>query len=800
VPRLVPRLFRSEARTGGGFLNRKKSRCGGQRQFPQLNEDVNEWGSYEACIPSRRIAVLCLFGPRPVNCYRPADFGHRDGRGRSRSAQRAGGNAPAVGTSTGLSYDFLAPNPINTHEYLIKVDYIKSAKNQISGYWVHDYYTFLGNATNLISYDRQVPGITSGLTWTNIINANTVNTLTGSFSGNIITETKDIFPNSLVGIKSVLRSANNLTYSTLFNASPDIPGFSVTGWQTLSSTPLNFDNYERVYAIKDDLAKTIGNHSLKIGISVWRSRKNQTAPGALNGTFGFTPRSLVPPCSTTPCPKATSAQNSTYALEELLMGNYASYTEQSSYSQIWARFTQIEPNVQDDWKVTRRLTLNLGLRWQYMQPQYSALNNTSVFDPAYYVAADAPTIDRTTGNIDVASAYPYNGLVLPGSGFPKQAVGRVAQINNPQVLALFHNLPLGDDNTDWDAFGPRIGFAYDITGKSDTVLRGGYGVSYERVEGNYIFNSVSQLPFVANASLQNGTVDDISGGGSAASVPSEIPTSHALSLAPPRIKNWSVGVQQKLSADTVLEVDYVGSSSADLSYDQDLNQLQPGTTTAAANSGASINFLRPYQGYGDILSTSNGAVFNYNSLQARVTKRMARGGTLNVSYTWSKGLTDAQSYSYLPENTYNLRGDYGPENFNRNQILVISYVYPLPFWRTGDQLYKKLLGGWQVSGLTQISSGLPINVTDPTGADPAGDGLAGTHRPWTATASEPCRKSLCRRRGAKSIPERAVICSGHVRIWRLAGLRNSDADVQQLGRFDSESIPDKRTHRIRFPR
>ncbi|HTZ75828.1 MAG TPA: hypothetical protein VMB47_18065 [Candidatus Aquilonibacter sp.] len=621
-------------------------------------------------------------------------------------------NGPPVGATTGESYTFLAPNPINTHEYLIKIDYIKSAKNQISGYWVHDYYTFLGNATNLISYDRQVPGITSGLTWTNIINANTVNTLTGSFSGNIITETKDIFPNSLVGIKSILRSANNLTYSTLFNASPDIPSVSATGWTTLSSTPLNFDNYERIYAIKDDLAKTVGNHSLKVGVSVWRSRKNQTAPGALNGSFGFVASG------------GSSQLNADNALANLLEGNYTSYTEQSSYSQIWARFTQIEPYVQDDWKVSRRLTLNLGLRWQYMQPQYSALNNTSVFDPAYYVAADAPMISPTTGDIVGANPYPYNGLVLPGNSFPKQAVGRVPDMTNPQVLALFHNLPYGDNNTDWNAWGPRIGFAYDLTGKQSTVLRGGYGLSYERVEGNYIFNSVSQLPFVANVTLNNGTVDNISGGAPPASAPSEIPTSHNLNLDPPRIKTWSFGVQQKLSADTVLEVDYVGSSSADLSYDQDLNQLRPGTGT-----GVVVNSLRPYLGYGDILSTANGAIFNYNSLQARVTKRLQHGGTLNVSYTWAKGLTDAQSYSYLPENTYNLMGDYGPENFTRNQILVISYVYPLPFWQTGDQMYKKLLGGWQLSGVTNISTGLPVNVLDPTGTDPALDGLNGTTGP-----------------------------------------------------------------------
>jgi hypothetical protein len=605
------------------------------------------------------------------------------------------------------NFTFLAPNPNNIHEYLIKVDYIPSANNQISGHFVHDFYQTLGNPTNLISFNRFLPGLTSGLTWTKIINASTVNTLTGSYSGNIIRETSAIFPNSLVGIKSILRSQNNLTYPTLFNASPDIPSVSVTGFQTLSSTALNFDNYERVYSIKDDFAKTVRNHSLKFGIVAWRSRKNQTAIPAINGSFSFT------------------GTNALQAFTNLLEGNFASYTEGSSYQQIWARFTQIEPYVQDDWKVSRRLTLNLGLRWQYMQPQYSALNNTSVFDPAFYVAANAPAINPATGTIVGSNPFPYNGLVLPGNGFPQQATGRVSVVNNPQVLSLFHNLPLGNANTYWGAWGPRIGFAYDLTGKQSTVLRGGYGLSYERVEGNFIFGSVSQLPFTAVAVTTNGNVDNVSGGAAPAAAPSEITNSHARNMLQPRVKNWSIGVQQKLAGDTVLEVDYVGTSSADLVYTNDVNQLHPGTR----NKAIATNAQRPFVGYGDILSVQNGAIFNYNSLQAHVVKRMRAAGTLSASYTWSKGLTDAQGYNYQPENSYNVMGDYGPENFNRQQILVLSYVYPLPFWRTGDQMYKKLLGGWQLSGVTNISTGLPVNVTDPNGDDPALDGVDGTTGP-----------------------------------------------------------------------
>jgi hypothetical protein len=99
----------------------------------------------------------------------------------------------------------------------------------------------------------------------------------------------------------------------------------------------------------------------------------------------------------------------------------------------------------------------------------------------------------------------------------------------------------------------------------------------------------------------------------------------------------------------------------------------------------------------------------------------------SVAYTWAKARTDANSYSYQPENSYNLHGDWGPSNYNRNQVVVISYVYPLPFWKTGSEWYKKALGGWQVSGITMIQSGLPLNVT--LASDVAGIGISGSERP-----------------------------------------------------------------------
>jgi hypothetical protein len=221
-----------------------------------------------------------------------------------------------------------------------------------------------------------------------------------------------------------------------------------------------------------------------------------------------------------------------------------------------------------------------------------------------------------------------------------------------------------------------------------------------------------------------GNVENPSGG-ALQNFPSTINNSHYLDMKVPRTMNWSLGVEQRLSGNSVLDVTYVGSSGANLSYQDDINQLLPGTIQA--HPGVNVNALRPYPGYADIYEYNTGANFIYNSLQVQLRKQFHQGGLVTVAYTWSKARTDANSYSYQPMNSYNLRGDWGPASYNRNQILVISYVYPLPFWLNGQTWYQKVLGGWQLSGVTTLQTGLPVNVTIPP--DQAGIGISGSQRP-----------------------------------------------------------------------
>ncbi|WP_245536094.1 carboxypeptidase-like regulatory domain-containing protein [Terriglobus roseus] len=625
----------------------------------------------------------------------PAAIANAIATGPSTATGRALAAATLQDPSGNFRYLSLGNN--NQSEYLVKVDYNLNEKNQISGRFVHDNVLNVGNPTNFVIYDRTIPGLTTSVNWTHTFNSRMVNSAVGSYSGNIINEGGNIRANPQFG-KSINRADYGLTYGTLYNASPIIPQITISGLGNPGVSPRQFDNSQRIYAMKDDLSIVLGNHSLKTGAYFWRARKNQTAPPQLNGAFTFA------------------------NVAGLVAGNFTNYTEGSSIPQVQARFSQFETYVQDDWTVSRRLTVNLGLRWQYMPPISSWPNNTAFFDPSLYDPTKAATVSTANGTITNNPA-PYNGLVLPGTGFSDKAkqVVSPAVYNNPAVQALFRGKPGGIVPTKYNTFAPRVGFAYDLTGKGETVLHGGYGMSYERVEGNYIYGAVSQVPFVAVASFASAGSADGLAALSSSPLPQTISNSADPNLAPPRIHNYSVGVQHRLFSNTSLEMNYVGSRSTNLTYRKNINQAAAGFEQATTGASAQRNAFRPYKGYGEIYQYTNGAHSNYNSLQVRMQTRFSKGGLVTLSYTWSKALTMGSAFDYQPQDSYNLAADYGPASYNQPKIFVASYVYPLPFWQHEHTWYKQALGGWQLSGITRIANGLPINVVQPSGLSVAGN-------------------------------------------------------------------------------
>jgi hypothetical protein len=611
------------------------------------------------------------------------------------------------------SYLFNETTPTDVHQEIVKLDYNYNENNQISFHWAHDNYNQLENTTNLIEYYRVIPGQNTSLQWNHIFTPTLINVAQFTYTGNVIIEQNQVVPNTTF-INSFTRSGFGITLPSLFNASPDIPQVQVNGYTTLSVSPLSFNNFNRIFDWKDTLTRILGNHVIKTGALVMRSRKNQDNPPQINGVFNFQNN------------RAPSTGNS---VADALLGDFQQYQEYSGVRQGWYRFWQVEPWVQDDWRVNRRLTLNIGLRWSYMQPQYSALNNTVQFLPQYFSFAQAATINPSNGAI-LSNPNPYNGLVLDGPGFPAAAKGRVAQYSDPAVQALFHNLPLGGAYTRWGNWAPRIGFAYDLGGRQSTVIRGGFGVAYERVEGNYIFSAINNAPFNPVATYLNGNVENPSMGAAGAASVQAISNSHYLDLKDPRTLTYSLGIQQKIGSSTVVSISFVGSSASNLTYIDDPNQpvlghantvFVPGTTTLA-----NTNAARPYPGYGNIQEYVSGANYIYDSLQSQIRKTTRHAGILSAAFTWASARTDANAYNYQPEDSYNLRGDWGPSNYNRKLVLTSSYVYPLPWWRGGGSWYKQAFGGWQINGTGLFQSGLPINITDSNTTTPGTAGDVGS--------------------------------------------------------------------------
>lgn len=253
-------------------------------------------------------------------------------------------------TGSGGNFVFNTVAPLNSNEYLYKVDYNLSSKNQFSVHYFRDYYTSEQNLTQLITYDRNIPGTNASAQWTYVPNPTTVNIAQFTFTGNVIFEKTGIAANPIF-ISDYTRSAQGITYPTIYNASAAIPSVQISGLTSLTATPLNFNNFNRIFDWKDDFSKILGNHNLKLGILIMRSRKNQDNVPAINGTFVF---------NTTSRPVGPEGTTSN-SIADALLGNFYSYTEASSTREGWYRFSQIEPYVEDDWKINSRLTPAVGL-------------------------------------------------------------------------------------------------------------------------------------------------------------------------------------------------------------------------------------------------------------------------------------------------------------------------------------------------------------------------------------------------------------------------------------------------------
>lgn len=462
-----------------------------------------------------------------------------------------------------------------------------------------------------------------------------------------------------------------------------VSGVSITGISGIAipSAPYHERNIDK--NIYDNLSMVRGNQTIRTGVSVQWMRKSENGPTATNGSFSF----------------ITSGGNPAFA--NFLLGNASTFTQANRDVIPDIHFINLEAYLQDDWKLRPNFTLNLGVRYGLLETPHDINGILTNFDPALFNAGNAPAIDPATGRFVAGGpstpATYLNGVIVGGQ-----------------------NSPFGDRvNPNHQAnFAPRLGFSWDPFRTGKTAVRGGYGIYYDRtLNGIWEQNQFTNPPVVATLSLSNASFDNPSTGTPPASIlaPRSLRGTGTPNFAVPNNQQWNFSVQREIIRSTLLEVAYVGAKGTHLLGIYDLNQVP--VSARIANPTVDANALRPYRGYRVISTVSPEFNSSYHSLQVSLNRRISNGLNMGVAYTWSKTLTDnTTDRSSASYNTYNRSLDRAQASYSRPTVFVVNYVYDLPFYRNQAGFAGHVLGGWEISGITLIESGVPLTIRQ--GTDP----------------------------------------------------------------------------------
>ena len=491
-------------------------------------------------------------------------------------------------------------------------------------------------------------------------------------------------------------------------------------------------NINRTQDVAVSMTHVMGRHSIKGGYYLNHSYKAQNANVSWQGTVNFGN-------------DTNNALDSGFGYANAALGIFTQYTQQSKFVEGSMLYNQTEFYIQDNWKVTNRLTLDYGMRFVHQQPQYDQFGQESNFFPDKWKASDAPVLyiagcsngaatcsgntrnamDPRTGKIltavGAANTQAAIGTPIPGTG---NTLNGIIQAGNG----------IAKTNYLWPAVvvAPRFGFAYDVTGKSTWVVRGGGGLFYDRPDGNTVFSTPGNPPIATSKDLRNGLLTTLGQGLSPQPVPGMSTFQYNGKI--PASLQWQIGIQKSLPWGMVADMSYVGNhginrlAATQNGNGQNLNAVDIGaaylsknqdpTLGTSATPGATAytsNLLRPFQGLSNINEQETRFWDTYHSLQFNVNRRFARGFSFGANYTHGislKGNTGiSQRFQHAADGTISLRSDEAqweklnekldevPHLFKANAVWSISGI------QNHGAVLRHLTRDWQVSSVATVQSG-----------------------------------------------------------------------------------------------
>jgi len=673
----------SAAERAGDFTN---TSCGSQPSFPVALQKGGNPHILNAVDPAG--ALLGQYFPLP-----------------NQTPSTPGGNNWSQSLPTFLKY----------HQYSGRVDYNLTQHNLIMGKYTQDGWTnpsYNGNqywgdsAFPVINGNWAQPSKQIVARWTSTISDSLVNDAEFAYSGNRINVTPGGTNAGLLGqLSAAIPSIYPESLKTAKASTPTVWGglgaYGDYGTNIWSLAPWN--NALDIYTLRDDVSKVAGHHALKIGAFAGYSGKNEDSSAASNERPTFvTYDGAVATKSPDTVTGINGVATGNNLANVLIPGNPFNLNENSTNIHAQLRWKDFAAYVDDTYKVTPRLTLNLGVRYEIIGPTYQPNNQLTNFQPNLY-DPNKPASDACNGL-----------LIAPGTD-PCGAA------NAKFGTSYSHGTPFSNRylvNTNYHLISPRLGLAYDVFGNGTTAIRAGFGEFYQR-ERVSRYQLVNNAPFTVNSgnvirALGGASVDPKTLAGSA-SPGGGFDTSNTI----PSSFQYNLTVEQELAKNTDLQISYVGNRGEHLTSSYDVNGVTPANYFAATFApGSATQSYRAFPHDNNTIAffTHNGDSY-YNSLQVALKTQITSAFRLGAAYTWSHGISDvptddssggtgAQSFT-IPTNP---RFDRGNSTTNRPNIFVTNVTYFAPKLDGHNFAERETLGGWEVTAISSAESGNSFTI------------------------------------------------------------------------------------------